>query len=963
MINEHQASIIPADNKGVFKKTALSTIIAIASMGVFAEEAPATDKAADEEDIEIISVSGIRDSYKGSINTKRNSALIVDSISLADIGALPDNSVAETLERITGVAADRFKGNASEISIRGLGPFLGMSTINGRAISSGSGNRSVAFSQFPSELVNGVTVYKSQSANLLEGGVSGVIDLGTIKPVDYGKEKFQAEVKGIYSDYQAKNIDDNGLGHRESFSYVNSFDVADGKFGFAIGYAGGEISRPEETYLTSSTLRNCNSDYQLDGGSNCSFKDSNAAANGGDAIDGDYYFIPNLQSFRQMESIEDNDAVITALQWQPTKSIDINIDGQWSERYYFEDRHDLTVDDGRRRITNWTTNEDHVLQSYTGNSRLGNTNEMRVRDETYKGAGLNVEWLANEDLTISFDAAYSGTNRWQDRSTARYRSDRFYFDWEQRDNGQFPDITNVYSDLNDPSGSAIDWTNEVKDLAFFDADSEARQYRFEIDDRIRSMKLDADYLIDLGMFKTLRGGIAYSSHTHQNYAEERLSVNTKGRVDEVLAATSQCSGEFPQTGYGEDANSPVSEWAKIDTICAHNIILDGEVLTPTPKDPSEADIDMTEEITSIYVMSDFENEIGGMYLSGNVGLRYVQTDITSVGISQSYQINTNDAGFIELEANDAYETTTFNNSFNNLLPSINLTLELQEDLELRFAAYQAVSRPDMWFYGAGRDVDSVSFDDEYTSAEEALSDGNVVARGNPNLELVESNNFELGINWYWEDESMVSLALYSKTMEARFGSDTALETVTIDGAIYDATVQGVPTIYDDESSINGFELTAVHRFKNLPAPFDGLGLSGSYNYADSDYITPEAGGSITEDAREQVEPGNLAGLSEHVGNAQVYWEGDAASIRVSYKYRSEYLKPFGSSLSQTNRYVDDQKSLDLSLGYKISKNFKAKFQVINLTNEPAVQSRVAPGAFNQIEYSGPKIFLGLKYSM
>ena len=179
-----------------FKRTLISSIIAMNIMGVNAQEAE--QKKVDEADnVEVITVSGIRESYRSAINNKRGAANIVDSISLKDIGALPDNSVAETLERITGVSADRFKGNASEISIRGLGPFLGMSTINGRAISSGSGNRSVAFSQFPSELVNGVTVYKSQSANLLEGGVSGTIDLGTIRPVDYGKERFQAEIKGL----------------------------------------------------------------------------------------------------------------------------------------------------------------------------------------------------------------------------------------------------------------------------------------------------------------------------------------------------------------------------------------------------------------------------------------------------------------------------------------------------------------------------------------------------------------------------------------------------------------------------------------------------------------------------------------------------------------------------------------------------------------------------------------------
>ncbi|WP_448247989.1 TonB-dependent receptor [Thalassotalea agariperforans] len=945
-----------------FKRTVLSSIIVMNIMGVNAQEVE--QKTADDADnVEVITVSGIRESYRSAINNKRGAANIVDSISLKDIGALPDNSVAETLERITGVSADRFKGNASEISIRGLGPFLGMSTINGRAISSGSGNRSVAFSQFPSELVNGVTVYKSQSANLLEGGVSGTIDLGTIRPVDYGKERFQAEIKGLYNEYQAKFDDHDGLGHKKSFSYVNSFDVSEAEFGFAVGYAGGKTSRPEDTYLTSSTLRPCNSDYALDGGSNCSFDDDNAAAVNGSKIDGDYYFIPNLQSFRQLESIEDNDAAIVALQWK-TDTIDINVDGQWSERYYFEDRHDLSFDDGRRRITNWLTDENHVLQSYTGNSRLGISNEFRDRNEEYKGLGLNVKWQANEDLALIFDAAYSGTNRWQNQTRARFRSDRVWFDWKQGTTSQFPDITNVYTDLDDPTGSAVDWREEVKDLAFFDADSEARKYRFDIDDRIRSAKLDAVYLLDKGIFTYLNTGIAYSERSHQNYAEESITARSASAdVDANLAATlANCSSDFRQKDYGDDANSPVSEWAYIDTFCAHNVITEGEVLMPDPKAPSENDINMVEEVTSFYVMSDFETQVSGMYLSGNVGLRYVETDITSHGVSQGYTVTTDEAGFVDLNAKGEIDTYTLTNSFSNLLPSINMTLELLDDVELRLAAYKAVSRPDMWFYGAGRDVKDFN-DGEYRTVEAALSDGNVASSGNPYLELLESNNYELGVNWYFAEESMFSLALYSKSFAARMGSENNVEDVIIDGQAYEAEVIGTPTIFDDKSDINGLELTLTHQFSSLPAPFDGLGISASYNYADSDYKTPEAGGSIPAEVSANVTPGNLPGLSEHVANSQVYWEGDNASVRLSYKYRSDYLKPFGANFGQTNRFVEDQKSLDLSLGYKFTKNLSIKAQMLNLTNEPAVQYRVAPGAFNQIEYSGPKVFLGLKYRM
>jgi outer membrane receptor for ferrienterochelin and colicin len=133
---------------------AISAALLLSSTTSLAQESTSA-----EDDLEVIQVSGIAESYRNAISQKRNASAIVDALSSSDIGALPDLSVAETLERITGVTGDRFKGNASEISIRGLGPFLGFSTVNGRSISSGSGNRSVAFSLFPSELGNGVVVY------------------------------------------------------------------------------------------------------------------------------------------------------------------------------------------------------------------------------------------------------------------------------------------------------------------------------------------------------------------------------------------------------------------------------------------------------------------------------------------------------------------------------------------------------------------------------------------------------------------------------------------------------------------------------------------------------------------------------------------------------------------------------------------------------------------------------------
>ncbi|QQV75982.1 TonB-dependent receptor plug domain-containing protein [Sphingomonas aliaeris] len=140
-----------------------------------------SDIARDQEAETTIVVTGARATQRSSIELKRDASVVVDGLVSDEIGASPDNSVGDTLERITGVTADRFKGNANELSVRGLGPTLSFSTFNGREVSTAGPDRSVAFQQFPSELVNGVLVYKTQQADFLEGGVGGVIELRSLE--------------------------------------------------------------------------------------------------------------------------------------------------------------------------------------------------------------------------------------------------------------------------------------------------------------------------------------------------------------------------------------------------------------------------------------------------------------------------------------------------------------------------------------------------------------------------------------------------------------------------------------------------------------------------------------------------------------------------------------------------------------------------------------------------------------
>src|SRR3546814_322556 len=202
----------------------LASAALFAAVPASAQETPAEtegEAAAAVDGGDEILVTGTRATQRSSIEFKRAADVVVDGLVSEEIGATPDNSVGDTLERIAGVSADRFKGNANELSVRGLGPTLSFSTFNGREVSTAGPDRSVAFQQFPSELVNGVLVYKTQRADFLEGGVGGVIELRSMKPLDYGKRRIQFEVRG---DFQPQDNDDyqhDGLGYRANFYYTD----------------------------------------------------------------------------------------------------------------------------------------------------------------------------------------------------------------------------------------------------------------------------------------------------------------------------------------------------------------------------------------------------------------------------------------------------------------------------------------------------------------------------------------------------------------------------------------------------------------------------------------------------------------------------------------------------------------------------------------------------------------------
>jgi iron complex outermembrane receptor protein len=200
-----------------------------------AEEARTRREREEPTKLDAVEVSGIRAGIEKALEIKRESTSIVDVVSAEDLGKLPDVSIADSIARLPGLAAQRVAGRASTVSIRGLAGDYGTTLMNGREQVSVGDNRTVEFDQFPSELINQVVVYKTPDAALVGQGLSGTVDLRTVRPLAFLDRAISFNVRGEKNSLGELNSDSSDMGSRASAFFVDQF--ADDTIGIALGYA------------------------------------------------------------------------------------------------------------------------------------------------------------------------------------------------------------------------------------------------------------------------------------------------------------------------------------------------------------------------------------------------------------------------------------------------------------------------------------------------------------------------------------------------------------------------------------------------------------------------------------------------------------------------------------------------------------------------------------------------------
>ena len=972
------------------------TVLSGALLAV-AAAAPAFAQEPADDEIEEVVVTGTRGTIQSSIEAKRESDTVVEVLTADDIGDIPSLSIGEALETLTSAAAHRDQGTATEVSIRGMGPFLGVTTFNGREATNGSGDRSVNFSMFPSELINKLQIYKTQQANLIEGGVSGHIELGTVRPIDYGKRRFQADYKGNSNPNNNNiNIAQRDWGYRASGSYIDQFGSAEaGELGISIGLQKNVVTNPEQEYRTSSAWRDCRNDPAVSAGvyssSNCDSgsgdlrmevdPSTGVAPDAGTPV----IFVPSQRSFRQNITEDDRESVFLAAQWRPNDRLEINFDHQTSDRGFTETRNDLVFAEQRRvNPDGLVISASGIIREYNNNGRIETLSTAQERLEEYNGSGFALIYQATDRLELSFDVSTSSTSRRENIIHTRLQS-------EPRDihGNTVPagtDRPNASYVLSGGPSDVAHITVTNFDVNNHDLFADNARTRVDLnqarENDITAIRGDLILQTDWGAVHSVEAGFRSSTLEFQSWPRERLQVSHSDSA--IPGASMACRNEaFPEDDFlSEPANGqPLvtnvdedgtviaagtgNSYATFDPICLARELFGGEIPPiPEPQD-RVTNVDVEEQTLAGYVQANYGAAFAGKPVRGNFGVRIVNTDVNSTGLRTTFTSSREDDGTLTVDEDASnFYAVVGGDDYVELLPSFNAVMDLADDVLLRGGLYRGLSRPDPADMGYGRRF-SVD-DDDATSISEVV--GRTTALGNPDLKPLTSWNFDVAIEWYPNPDTIVAVGTYYKSFLGGFENTQRVEEFLIDDQPVPADVTTRRTI-EDTSTLTGFEVTVAHAFTNLPGLLSGLGTKISWNVADADFefedqtfgasrVVDESGNVVSERLR-LIPAAGLFGFSDQVLSAQGYYQIGGLDVQLIYKYRSQYFQQFVSSPGII-RYIGDTGVVEARVTYEVMDDVTVRFEALNIFDEPRRNYIPTPDSLSELNSYGPRMFFGIR---
>ncbi|HEY0944624.1 MAG TPA: TonB-dependent receptor [Opitutaceae bacterium] len=911
--------------KNVVHRAALAGLFVATAATLSAQPVSPTPTAAvatDKTDESVLSldeftVSGTRASLAKSREFKQEAKIISDSIVAEDIAKFPDLNLAESLQRLPGVAINREAGEGRRVSLRGLGPDFTRVQLNGMEVlgnvdspqdsrGQGSRDRAFDFNIFASELFNRMDVYKSFDASQNEGGLAGTIGLFTAKPFD--KPGFNAALSTqLGSNTQTKDLQPRG-----AFLVSNTWGE---KFGALVSVA---YSRRETEEQGTNTYRWRHSPSAQGSDISALTAEEQALINSGQVR----FARGNRMSSWQSDA--ERLGITSALQWRPSDNIELTLDILHGE--FTSERDELHLNSRGANSSSWlgggttvagvvhpnSTINDIIIENNeavymdVSNGNVATETRRQLAENTFDQVVLSGNWRLNDRLKVS---GLVGTERSEYDMPI---SDQFYLE-------AFGDVVSDYT--RDPYYGYHTYK--------FDTANPANWNAHEIDFSSSYQKSTFDNAkVDFDLFLTqsssLKFGVARQTFKNEGYqqATDNLlqSEFQSGAVDDNPAAYAKVFSDH------KDA-----DWVIVDFDKA----LQSLGVTRTLGAPTS--IFEVEEVTDAgYVRYDWETTIGGLGFLGNAGLRAYRTEVTSSGTANVGPV-------------------TVVKTYDDILPSINGTLKLRENLLLRAAFSKNINRPSLWAMAVNG----------------SLSENNgeiKVSAGNPGLHPYESDNIDLSLEWYFGDIGYAAVGYYHKDITGFIGnltsynvpySTTGLPLDLLSGLTPDTIVAEYsrPVNYED-TKINGVEFSLQADLKFLPAPFDNLGFIGNVSFVDGelDYATPaeQAAGIHI------VRP--ITGLSDVLGNVTLYYETKKWGARASLNYRGGYFRDVLPSGDQDGDGYTPTVYVDLSAFYQLNEKMKLTFDVINLTDEREEQysDTIARRQYNTTT-AGTSFFAGINY--
>lgn len=906
------------------------------------------------EETAAIVVTGMRESMKSSVQRKKNTMEIVESITAEDIGKLPDPNVAETLTRIPGVQGYRYGGEGaspvgegSGLTIRGLSGQTA-SQVDGRSYFTAGGREFNIESAIPG-MIAGVDVYKNPSADHIEGGVGGLVNLRTRMPLDFKGLTITAAVSGRYNE-MTKDV------KPEVFAlFSDRWKAGDGEMGVMIA----------ANYQESHNRSDSNPG---NGGANLrqAIRADSAGyltAGGDPAYSGrsDIWYLANATCGTPpcsglLTAVGENSHVFeedirrkrkgfnAAFQWKPNPDLEFYAQGNYNYYLYDQSYRFLLASDSRT-VRNLVTVPIALDSSLVTRGTSGTLADQSLGSGTFLGSSLNlqgghenhpyetwiaatgVKWQATDRLNMNLDLSYVKATQKQDNRSVLV-SPKAGLTWDiTRDLTTTPHAIGISGpSLSDPANFVFNNYGNGINQAWHDKGVAAQ--------------FDAQYDVDSGFIKDIKAGLRYATHKsrYSNYSFGGKNLTTDGKplaADQSnaipltqlqdligLSPTNWMGGEAGYSGGYLVFDPP----ALLGDNVRNRFSAAGIPAEDSLPENAAARRYASEKTYGGYVMTDFA--FLDDRIKGNAGVRVVKTDL--------------------LARSGAVVTRESSSSYTNVLPSFNVAGYITPNDIVRLGYGKAITRPSL-----GDLNPTLAFNPGSGTGD----------AGNPDLKPIKADSFDVSFEHYFGPTNYVSLGAFYKDIKGFI--NRLPECLTLPGAPAPAATQcSDPSQYLATHPVNagggyakGIEFGFQTFFDFLPGVLQHFGAAGSYTYLKTKNSVAIAGKLVdTPMPFQSKQNWSLAGL----------YEDDFMSARVVYTYRSDFVL-FGIAPNPIDgRYVKGYGLLDASLNFNLPHDFQLSFTASNLTNQGANRYVGEPGAaatgYERQHYMNGRVYgVGLRY--